>query len=92
MARRQNVIAHSVTYSILHSDQKRKSLIARIPSFFWIYWLNFDCVREDLFKALRATWQIEEDEYRKSFAADSKDAAGLNPIGKQPPLPHPQHD
>ncbi|KAK4508715.1 hypothetical protein PRZ48_002454 [Zasmidium cellare] len=81
MARRQKIIAHSVTYSILRSDQKRKSLLARIPSFFWIYWLNFDCVREDLFKALRETWQIDEEEYRKAFGADSKDAAGLKPIG-----------
>lgn len=88
MARRQHTIAHSVTYSILHSDRKRKSLITRLPSYFWLYWLNFECLREDLFKALRDTWQLDEDAYRKSFGADSKDATGLKPIGMAKRYPY----
>ncbi|CAK3894058.1 SAICAR synthase [Lecanosticta acicola] len=81
MARRQNVIATSITHSIRHSDEKRKPVTARIPAFFYVYWLTFECVREDLFKALRAAWQISEDEYRKSFGADDKVAAALKPMG-----------
>lgn len=81
MPRRQDVIAHSVTYSILHSDLKRKCLVTRLPTFFYIYWLELQCVNEDLFKSLRGIWQIQEDEYRKSFGSDSKEAAGLKPIG-----------
>lgn len=88
MARRQDMIARSITYSILRSDQQQKSVLARIPAFFYVYWLIFECVREDLFKALRGVWQVDEHEYRKSFGLDDKAAAKLSPMGTFRPLSH----
>lgn len=79
--RRQNIIARSVTHSIQHSDEKRKSIIKRLQAVFYLYWLNFDCVRQDLFKELRVSWEISDDDYRKSFRANDQDAAGLKPMG-----------
>ncbi|KXT03620.1 hypothetical protein AC578_9993 [Pseudocercospora eumusae] len=81
MARRQNVIARSVTHSILHSDARRPSVFARIPNFFWLYWLAFQCVREDLFKHLRGIWHIEEDDYKSSFGKDDNKKRDLKPMG-----------
>lgn len=85
------MIARSITYSILRSDQQQKSVLARIPAFFYVYWLTFECVREDLFKALRGIWQVDEDEYRKSFGADDKAAAKLSPMGMFSWLSHESH-
>lgn len=81
MAKRQVVIAHSITNSILHKDGKRKSFLSRIPNFFWIYWLAFDCVNDGLFQALREVWQLKEAEYQQSFGEKDDEAAMLTPIG-----------
>jgi hypothetical protein len=67
MPSRQDVIAQSVTYSILHSDDKPGSIVETVPAFFHAYWLTFTCVQRELFKALRGLWQIDQDEYRTSL-------------------------
>lgn len=64
--RRETAIAHSVQYSLTHNDRK-PTLLGSVPGYFHVYWLTFECVREDLFKALRGTWQMEQNEYLKSF-------------------------
>lgn len=79
--RRQDVIARSVTHSIVHSNEARPSLLARVPAFLWLYWLAFECVRRDLFKALRGIWRIDEDEYRASFGAQDRSQRTLVPMG-----------
>lgn len=64
--RRQKVIARSITHSILNSDRK-PSFLSRLPAYFYIYWLTYECVEESLFKSLRAAWEIDEGKYRESF-------------------------
>lgn len=81
MARRQDVIARSVAYSIIHGEDKRRGVLARIPAYFYLYWLTFQCVREDLFNSLRGIWQIEDEDYRKSFGDGDRKAAGLIAMG-----------
>lgn len=81
MDRRLNVIARSVTHFIIHSDAKQPNVLARIPNFFWVYWLTFQCVREDLFTALRGIWQIKDDEYKASFGKDDRKKRDLKPMG-----------
>lgn len=93
MAPRQDVIAQSITFSILHTDERKPSIFARVPAFFYAYWLNLKCVREDLFQALRGIWQIDEESYRSSFRAEEAGGDGtqehaLNAMGKLHAYPH----
>lgn len=75
MGRRQAVIARSITHAILHSHSGRVSVLARIPAFFYLYWLVFTCVQEELFRSLReGVWQIGEDDYQDAFGAKDKKA------------------
>ncbi|KAI5369804.1 Putative phosphatidylinositol-4-phosphate 5-kinase, core [Septoria linicola] len=81
MARREKTIARSITHSILHSSEKRPNVFARLPNYFWLYYLKFECVREELFKVLRETWQINEHEYRASFGVDEASRRRLKAMG-----------
>jgi hypothetical protein len=72
MPSRQDVIAQSVTYSILHSDDKPSSIINTVPAFFHAYRLTFSCVQSELFKALRGLWRIDEHEYRTSLGVGAE--------------------
>ena len=81
MTRRENVIASSITDAIVHSLAKRPSFLARIPSFFWLYYLRLECISEDLFRALRnETWRLRETEYEASFGAEDEQKKLLNAI------------
>ncbi|KAK4550714.1 hypothetical protein LTR36_000293 [Oleoguttula mirabilis] len=66
---REEVIAQSIQKSLLRKDQ-RSSFLASLPTYFYTYSLTFECVREELFTALRAAWQINDDDYRQSFAGE----------------------
>jgi hypothetical protein len=57
--RRQVAIAQSIQHSLLHSEQKR-GWFGSVPAYFYAYYLTFECVRVDLFKALRGTWGIQQ--------------------------------
>lgn len=85
MARRQNVIARSVAYAIIHSEDKPKGLLARIPAYFYLYYLELQCYREALFKSLRGSWEIDDEVYKKSFGEGDKSAAGLTAMGANTP-------
>ncbi|KAH9845781.1 putative phosphatidylinositol phosphate kinase [Teratosphaeria destructans] len=76
MPRRQVVIAQSIQYSITNRE-KKPPLVHKLPAYFYTYWLTFECVRADLFKALRGTWEVNEDAYLSSF--QGRDA--LEPMG-----------
>lgn len=78
------MIAQSITDSILHHDEKWKSFLVRIPRYFRIYRLDFDCINDGLFRALRGLWQLEEDDYQHSFGNKDENAVSLTPIGKVP--------
>ncbi|KAI0838418.1 SAICAR synthase-like protein [Hypoxylon sp. FL0890] len=72
MTRRETLIARSIVYAILTCREDgrpawRPSLLERVLRLFYIYWLSFRLIRQDLFKALRGVWQIKEDDYRASF-------------------------
>ncbi|OTA53876.1 SAICAR synthase-like protein [Hypoxylon sp. EC38] len=72
MTRRETLIARSIVYAILTNRDDGKpartpSLLERFLRLFYIYWLSFRLIRQDLFKALRGVWQIKEDDYRASF-------------------------
>lgn len=71
---RKNTIARCVVLAILsrnlHEDAASffARLFARIVAFFSLYRLRYITFRDDLFRRLRnETWEIEEDEYAKSF-------------------------
>ncbi|KAI1103691.1 SAICAR synthase-like protein [Jackrogersella minutella] len=92
MALRETLIARSIVYAILTSKEngdpaRKPSLVARFLRLFYIYWLSFRLVREDLFKTLRGVWQIKEDDYRDSFVfkkqklKKEKDRRALVPMG-----------
>lgn len=83
MPQRQQIIARSVTYSVLHSDRP-PSFLAKLPAFFYLYWLTFECLREDLFTALRGVWEIDLKDYRKSFGAEDRKKDALQPMGQPP--------
>lgn len=88
MGKRQDVIAQSITHSILHHDEKRKSFLTRIPNYFWIYRLDYDCVSNGLFEALRGVWQLDEHDYCESFGSKDEQVARLTPIGTAQPDPY----
>ncbi|KAI0398017.1 SAICAR synthase-like protein [Xylariaceae sp. FL0594] len=76
MPRREVLIARSVVYSLLTAlptgePAHKPSLISRALRLFRLFWLTFRLVRPDLFRALRGIWQIEEEDYRRSFGAES---------------------
>lgn len=79
---RQKVIAQSITYSVLHND-KQPSFFARLPAYFYLYWLSFRLVRGDLFSVLRGDWDIQDNEYRQSFWTDGQSAEALKSMGGQ---------
>jgi hypothetical protein len=74
MSRRQGIIASSIQYSVTHSD-KKPTFFGRIPGYFYVHWLTFECIREDLFEALRGTWEIKDEDYLASFGKGGKDTA-----------------
>ena len=81
MTRRENVIASSITDAIVHSLAKRPTFLARVPSFFWLYYLRFECLSEELFRALRnETWRLRETEYEASFGAEDEQKKLLKAI------------
>ncbi|KAI0122387.1 SAICAR synthase-like protein [Daldinia grandis] len=74
MARRETLIARSIVYAILTAKEdgrpaRKPSLLRRALRLFYMYWLSFRLVREDLFKSLRGVWMINEDSYKASFNA-----------------------
>lgn len=82
MPKRQEVIANSIEWSIVHSDEKKRIFIHDIPNYFYIHWLTFQCVREDLFQDLRKAWQIKMEDYYASFGGkDEKRKNGLKSMG-----------
>ncbi|KAI1770118.1 SAICAR synthase-like protein [Hypoxylon cercidicola] len=72
MSRRETLIARSIVYAILHTNDDGKparnpSLLGRVLRLFYMYWLTFRLVRHDLFKALRGVWGIQDGDYIASF-------------------------
>ncbi|EME49638.1 hypothetical protein DOTSEDRAFT_20068 [Dothistroma septosporum NZE10] len=66
MPRRQDVIARSVTYTMLHSHDRPESIMKRL---------------RDLFLELRELWHVSEEDYRKSFGTNDKRASALDAMG-----------
>ena len=82
MPRRQEVIANSIEWSIIYSDQRNRSLVHNIPNYFYIHWLTFQCVRGDLFQDLRKAWLIKQQDYFRSFGGgDLDENTGLRSMG-----------
>ncbi|KAI2603524.1 SAICAR synthase-like protein [Hypoxylon fragiforme] len=84
MARRQTLIARSIIYAILNvnedgSPAQKPSLLTRILRIFYLYWLSFQLVRQDLFSALRSVWEIKEDDYKSSFDMKQSDRRKAKP-------------
>ncbi|KAK6216105.1 hypothetical protein LQW54_003881 [Pestalotiopsis sp. IQ-011] len=80
MADRQLVIARSIIYAILGTDENGKpttksTIFGRFLGRFWVYWLTFQLVRADLFRALRGFWAIQDKDYKASFGSDWKAAS-----------------
>jgi hypothetical protein len=69
--RRQQLIAQSIQYSLLHPDDQ-PGFISSISSRFYTYSLTFRCIHPEHFKSLRSTWHISEGDYYSSF--DGEDA------------------
>ena len=72
MARRENLIARSIVYTILNAGDdgrpyRRLSLWARAIRLFRLFWLTFRLVRFDLFRSLRELWGVREEDYKSSF-------------------------
>ena len=80
MPSRQDVIAHSIQYSITHSDRK-STFSSDISGFFYVHWLTFQRVRVDLFRALRDTWEIKDEDYIASFGGKEGDGDVLKGMG-----------
>ena len=81
MARRENLIARSIVYTILNAGEdgrpyRRLSLWRRAIRLFHLFWLTFRLVRSDLFRSLRELWGVREDEYKGSFRSGP-----LQPMG-----------
>jgi hypothetical protein len=68
-------LAWNICFFANSSSGKNSTLLGRIPGYFYIHWLSFSCIREDLFKALRETWEIEQDDYRRTFGRSEKNDA-----------------
>ncbi|KAI6083087.1 SAICAR synthase-like protein [Hypoxylon rubiginosum] len=73
MTRRENLIARSIVYAIINTNDdgkltRKPSVLGRILRLFYVYWLTFRLVRHDLFKALRGVWGIQDADYRASFS------------------------
>lgn len=82
MGRRQNVIARSITHAILHKPAAGVGVLAKIPTFFYLYWIVFTCLREDSFKSLReSVWQIDEDYYEEAFGSKDEKNTKLKAMG-----------
>ncbi|OTB10906.1 hypothetical protein K445DRAFT_322548 [Daldinia sp. EC12] len=90
MTRRETLIARSIVYAILTSREdgrpaRKPSLLKRALRLFYTYWLVFRLVREDLFRALRGVWMIDEDGYKASFnpkkQSGKKNKGPLIPMG-----------
>jgi hypothetical protein len=90
MADRQLVIARSIIYAILNTNEEglptsQPSFFGRLLGRFWVYWLTFQLVRADLFGALRGFWAIKDKDYKASFGSDWKTASRkkdvLHPMG-----------
>ncbi|KAI1807510.1 SAICAR synthase-like protein [Daldinia bambusicola] len=90
MTRRETLIARSIVYTILTAREdgrpaRKPSLLKRAFRLFYVYWLTFRLVREDLFRALRGVWMVDEDDYKTSFdprkQSDAKKKGALIPMG-----------
>ncbi|KAF3067269.1 putative phosphatidylinositol-4-phosphate 5-kinase core protein [Daldinia childiae] len=90
MTRRETLISRSIVYAILTAKEdgrpaRKPSLLRRALRLFYLYWLSFRLVREDLFKPLRGIWMINEDSYKASFNVrkqiDKKNKGVLIPMG-----------
>ncbi|KAK9418294.1 putative PIPK domain-containing protein [Seiridium unicorne] len=80
MADRQLIIARSIIYAILSTDEdgqptSKPSFLGRLFGRFYLYWLTFQLVRTDLFSALRGLWAIKDKDYKFSFGSNWKTAA-----------------
>lgn len=80
MVDRQLIIARSIIYAILSTDEDgrptaKSSFLSRFWARFYLYWLTFQLVRADLFRALREFWAIKDKDYKSSFGAEWKSAA-----------------
>ncbi|KAI1768383.1 SAICAR synthase-like protein [Hypoxylon sp. FL1150] len=89
MTRRETLVARSIVYAILNTNDDGKlarepSLLGRVLRLFYLYWLTFRHVRYDLFKALRGVWGIRDSDYKASFSVKNqkkKDKMALVPMG-----------
>jgi hypothetical protein len=79
------LIARSITEAIVDSDNHSASVLNRFPAFFWLYWMQFECVQADLFKTLRkGVWQLKEQDYIGSFGGHGEgDRPKLQAMGMQ---------
>ncbi|KAH6653184.1 hypothetical protein BKA67DRAFT_568812 [Truncatella angustata] len=80
MVDRQLLIARSIIYAILETDENglpksKPGFLRRLISRFYVYWLTFQLVRADLFSALREFWAIKDESYKSSFGSDWKAAS-----------------
>ena len=80
MSSRKDAIAHSIQYSITHSDRK-STFSSDISGFFYVHWLTFQRVRVDLFRALRETWEVRDEDYIASFGGKEGDGDVLKGMG-----------
>lgn len=85
MAKREEIIASSIQHAIIASD--RPTFFNSLSGYFYVNWLSFERVREDLFTELRETWKISGDDYRDSFTMGGKERAlqSMGDMGKQDP-------
>jgi hypothetical protein len=59
----------------VEDDKSKSSAFDRFPAFFCLYWLQFECVQSEVFKALRkGVWQLKDEEYTGSFGGDGQDS------------------
>lgn len=85
MGRRGTLVARSIVFAILnHKDDgkppKKPTLLGRALRLFYLYWLTFELLRNDLFRGLRATWAILEGDYKASFLARGSTSKKLNSL------------
>jgi hypothetical protein len=82
MAHRQEVIASSIQHALVGSEQP--TFFSSLPGYFYLNWLTFERVREDLFSGLRETWSIDGEDYRDSFTKGGKESAlqSMGDMGK----------
>lgn len=80
MPSRQEVIAHSIQHSIIHTD-KGSGFLNSVPGLFYVHWLTFERVRPDAFQTLHKTWGIQDDDYLASFGGPGGDGDALKSMG-----------